>query len=90
MRESLVLLTAPDCHLCGHGAAVLDALGAPWREVSTTSPEGAELARRTPPLRPVLLAPDGEVIAYGRLSERRLRRELPRRGVPTGLERSHG
>ena len=71
----LVLLTAPDCHMCGHGRGVLDALGVPWREVSTSSAEGRELESSAPPMRPVLYA-DGRVIGYGRLSERRIRRQL--------------
>lgn len=71
----LVLLTAPDCHLCAHGRGVLDALGVPWREVSTSSVEGQELEASAPPMRPVLFA-DGRVIGYGRLSEGRVRRQL--------------
>jgi hypothetical protein len=71
-----VLLTAPDCHLCGHGREVLEELGSEWREVSTTSAEGQRPAVAAPPLRPVLYATDGSVVAYGRLSLKRLRRQL--------------
>ena len=87
---TLVLLSAPDCHLCAHGRAVLDTLreefGIDWREVSTESAEGERLALSAPPLRPVLFGSGGEVIACGRLSERRLRRELAslRGSLPTG------
>ena len=73
---TLILLTAPDCHLCSHAQRVLDDLGLGWREVSTDSPEGARLAAGAPPLRPLLLDPGGSVVAAGRLSARRLRRDL--------------
>lgn len=74
--SALVLLTAPDCHLCGHGRAVLHELGMPWREVSTEAEEGRRLAATAPPLRPVLYESDGRVLAYGRLSLKRLRKSL--------------
>lgn len=73
----LVFVTAEDCHLCEHGRAVLDELGVERREISSDSPESATLAERGVPLSflPVLI--DGEhVIAYGRLSAKRLRRDL--------------
>lgn len=74
--SGLVLLVAPDCHLCGHARAVLEGLGVYWREVGDDSPEGRRLAAAAPPLRPVLFALDGRVVAYGRLSSRRLARGL--------------
>lgn len=80
--SELILLTADDCHLCAHGRAVLDALASSgllqWREVDARSEEGRPLAATAPPLRPVLLTPDGRVLAYGRLSSQRLRRTLSR------------
>jgi hypothetical protein len=80
--SALVLLTAPDCHLCEHGKAVLDELAGEgrltWREVDAESEEGLRLAATAPPLRPVLYQSDGSVIAYGRLSDRRLRRQFDR------------
>lgn len=76
----LVLLTAPNCHLCDHARHVLDALvderHIDWREVRADSPEGRRLASAAPPLRPVLFTPDGHVLGYGRLSAKRLRRTL--------------
>ena len=72
----LTLLTAPDCHLCEHAKAVLGELGADWREVDSESPEGRMLAASAPPLRPVLYGAEGHVIAYGRLSLKRLRKQL--------------
>ncbi|MBI5104083.1 MAG: thioredoxin family protein [Solirubrobacterales bacterium] len=81
MRE-LVLLTEPDCHLCGHGRSVLDGLAAEgllsWREVRGGDDEGMRLSALAPPLRPVLFDRDGVVVAYGRLSEKRLRKRLAR------------
>ena len=76
----LVLLTSQDCHLCAHGREVLGALASEgrlsWREVDAESAEGLRLAAAAPPLRPVLFEPDGRIVAYGRLSAKRLRRQL--------------
>jgi hypothetical protein len=47
-----------------------------WHEVDADSDERRRLAPSAPPLRPVLFDPDGRVIAYGRLSAKRLRRQL--------------
>ena len=76
----LVLLTSQDCHLCTHGREVLGALASEgllnWREVDAEGAEGRQLAAAAPPLRPVLFDPDSRVVAYGRLSPKRLRRQL--------------
>ena len=77
--QSLTLLTDPECHLCRHSRQVLDVLSREdilrWREISTESEEGRSLvAAGAPPMRPVLYGETGTVIAYGRLSERRLRK----------------
>ena len=76
--NEFVLLTSAGCHLCAHGREVLAELAAEgrlqWREIDDRSEVGAVLARSAPPLRPVLLDPDGGVVAYGRLSARRLRK----------------
>ena len=76
----LLLVTGQDCHLCAHGREVLDALAGEgllsWREVDAESAEGRQLAAAAPPLRPVLFDPDSRVVAYGRLSPKRLRRQL--------------
>jgi hypothetical protein len=87
--RGLLLLTAPDCHLCAHARDVLDGLTADgllsWREIDADSEQGRRLAATAPPLRPVLFHPDGRVIGYGRLSAKRLRRHLqsPSRRLPT-------
>lgn len=74
------LLTATNCHLCTHGREVLAALAADglleWREIDSDSDLGRRLAAASPPLRPVLFDDQERVIAYGRLSERRLRKQL--------------
>jgi len=84
MRPFL-LLTAPGCHLCDHGRQVLNSLAAEqlltWREVDAGTDEGQNIAASAPPLRPVLYDPDGHVIAYGRLSARRLRRQQESRSA---------
>lgn len=84
MLPEYVLLTASDCHLCGHGREVLGTLAAEgaltWREIDADSDLGRRLAQTAPPLRPVLFDADERLIAYGRLSERRLRRQLASSG----------
>lgn len=72
----LLLLTAEDCHLCEHGKAVLNELGVDWREVGATSEEGARLTAVAPPMRPVLFTSEGRLVAYGRLSLKRLRKQF--------------
>ena len=85
--SAFVLLTAPDCHLCAHGREVLSELVAcgllTWREVESDSAEGQRLATAAPPLRPVLFDDAGRVLGYGRLSARRLRRQLRAAGSGT-------
>jgi len=74
---TLILVTGEDCHLCEHGRQVLAALGVDAREVAVDGEEAAALATRGIPLAFLPVLTDGErVIAYGRFSERRLRREL--------------
>ena len=73
---SLVLLTATDCHLCEHAKDVLAELGPDWREVHADSEEGQRLAGGAPPFRPVLYDSQGKLVAYGRLSLKRLRKQL--------------
>jgi hypothetical protein len=79
----VTLLTQGDCAMCEHAKEVLARVGADHPlevdEVALATPEGQELALR----HGVLFAPgvllDGEAFAYGRLSERKLRRALARR-----------
>ena len=75
--DQLVLVTTGDCHFCAHACQVLDELGLDPRRVEVGSDEAAELAGRGIPLAFLPVLTDGErVIAYGRFSEKRLRKEL--------------
>lgn len=77
--SSLLFITTDDCHLCEHGREVLDRLGVERREISDSSEEAAGLAASGIPLAFMPVLTDGaRVIAYGRLSEKRLRKELAR------------
>lgn len=70
-------MTSHDCHLCEHGRGVLDALGLEAREIDVESGEAQDLAAGGVPLAFLPVLWDGErVVAYGRFSEKRLRREL--------------
>lgn len=76
-EANLVLITSHDCHLCEHARGVLAELSLDVRELDVASEESRALAERGVPLvfLPVLF--DGEqVLAYGRFSEKRLRRDL--------------
>jgi hypothetical protein len=73
----LVLVTTGDCHFGERAHAVLDGLGVEARDLAVDSPEADALAARGIPLAFLPVLTDGErVVAYGRFSERRLRREL--------------
>ena len=73
----LVLVTADGCAFCARAHEVLDALGVYAREIDVGSPEAGELATRGIPLAFLPVLTDGrEVYAYGRFSEKRLRKEL--------------
>lgn len=75
--DELTLVTGADCHLCQHGRELLRSLGVPFREVDVSSPTAARMAEGGVPLvfLPVLVE-GTRLIAYGRLSEKRLRKEL--------------
>lgn len=76
-ERTLVLITSSDCHLCARARTVLAALGLTAREVDVESREARELAEAGAPLAFLPVLWDGErVLAYGRLSERALRRKL--------------
>lgn len=76
---ALVVVTQEECHFCEHAHEVLGALGVAAREINVDSAEAQALADRGIPLAFLPVLTDGErVIAYGRFSERRLRKELAR------------
>ena len=75
--RTLLLVTTDDCHLCERAHEVLDALGAVVREVAVDSAEADALAARGLALAFLPVLTDGErVLAYGRFSEKHLRKEL--------------
>jgi glutaredoxin len=75
--QDLVLVTSNDCHLCTHGHDVLAHLGIAARDVDVDSEEAQELANAGAPLSFLPVLWDGKrVVAYGRFSEKRLRKEL--------------
>jgi hypothetical protein len=79
----VLLLTEESCTYCDHARDVLARVGREFpmtvRSLELASPEGEAMAAGAG----FLFAPgvliDGEPFSYGRLSERRLRRELRRR-----------
>ncbi len=81
-RITILLLTEEQCGFCEQAKEILDRLSREyWLSVSTLdmgSPEGQRLAMQGGLLFPPGLFIDGEPFSYGRLSERKLRRELDR------------
>lgn len=78
----VLLLTQDHCALCDQAKAVLERLAAEF-PLSVTTVDLASSEGQTLATRGVLFPPgiflDGEPFSYGRLSERKLRRELHRR-----------
>jgi hypothetical protein len=74
-------VTAPACHSCDHGRAVLTEIAErvplDVREVSLDSDEGRQLLAVHRFAFPPAVIVDGRLIAHGRLSGRRLARLLP-------------
>lgn len=80
---ALLLLTQEHCGFCEQALDILERLSREyWLSVSTLdmgSPEGQRLAMQGGLLFPPGILIDGKPFSYGRLSERKLRRELDRR-----------
>lgn len=75
--NELVYVTTEGCHFCEHGRGVLDELAVERREIAADSDEASALAARGIPLAFLPVLTDGaRVVAYGRLSAKRLRKEL--------------
>lgn len=75
--EGLLLVTSADCHFCERARGVLATVGIEAREVAVDSDEARSLAQRGVPLAFLPVLTDGaRVIAFGRFSERHLRRAL--------------
>jgi glutaredoxin len=79
----VVLLTQEQCDFCAQAKAILERLQQEYPLTLTMldlrTPEGEALAARHGLLFPPGLLLDGEPFSYGRLSERKLRKELERR-----------
>ncbi len=73
----LVLITGSDCHLCERARDVLDSLSFEAREIDVESGEAHQLSASGVPLAMLPVLWDGQrVLAYGRFSERALRRKV--------------
>ena len=88
---AITLLTQPDCVLCEHAKRVLARVGADHpievTELDLASEQGRALAARAGVhFAPGLLV-DGRPFGYGRISERRLRRNLQRLAAGPELNR---
>ena len=85
MMVLVTLLTAPDCELCQHAKTVLARVGEDHdltiEVLSTQTEQGRRLMVEHRVAFPPGILLDGEPFSHGRLSERRLRRELERRQV---------
>jgi len=81
MTSRLTLVTAVDCHLCGHARDVAQRLAAELKveivELAWESPEADVVRRDGVPFPPALYA-DDELLGYGRISEGGVRRRLAR------------
>lgn len=77
---NVTLLTTQDCALCEQAKEVLQRLTAEFdlhiQQVDVASDVGRELAQRAGMAFPPAVLIDDEPFSYGRLSERKLRREL--------------
>ena len=90
MMVLVTLLTAPDCELCEHAKAVLARVGEDHdltiEVLSTQTEQGRRLMVEHRVAFPPGILLDGEPFSHGRLSERRLRRELERRSTARRAE----
>ena len=76
-ERDLLLITSDGCHFCVRAHEVLDRLGLEAREIDVGNDEALRLAEAGVPLAFLPVLWDGErVLAYGRFSEKRLRKEL--------------
>ena len=77
VTSALTLITSDDCHLCERARTLVDELGVEVREISIDSAEARGFAERGFALAFLPVLTDGRrVVAYGRFSEKRLKREL--------------
>jgi glutaredoxin len=82
----VTVLSAPHCELCEHAKKVLARVSADYdieiSVISDESEEGRALMMEHLVAFPPGVLLDGHLFSYGRLSERRLRRQLERSGAP--------
>ncbi len=80
----ITLVVSTHCDLCDHAAAILHRLTQELplevEVLPLDSPRGQEVALASGMAFPPAVLIDGRPFSYGRLSERKLRRELARRG----------
>ncbi len=85
-RLRVTVLSAPACELCEHARAVLARVGEDHdldvEELSAHTEQGRRLMLEHRVAFPPGILLDGKPFSYGRLSERKLRRELERRSAP--------
>lgn len=78
----LVYLTSPDCAFCADGRAIVERLardmGLVVAEVPWDSPQGKALVERGGAFFPPAVYLDDRLLGYGRVSERKLRKQLAR------------
>jgi glutaredoxin len=82
----ITVITKPDCHYCDDAKHLLQRLapelGLEVEEIDLVTPAGQALAVASGMVFPPAILINGAPFSYGRLSERRLRRELARRRSP--------
>ena len=89
----VVLLTRQTCAFCADAKEILDRLAAEFSlsvwVIDLDSAEGQELALRGGVMFPPGIFVGGDLVCYGRPSERRIRRELERRLVTRATPDAH-
>ena len=83
----VTVLTRENCSFCDQAKEIVTRLAQEYpltlRELDMDSPAGQELAERGGVMFPPGIFLDEEPFSYGRLSEKKLRRELDRRVSPS-------
>ena len=91
MATDVVVLAQRDCALCDQAKNVLGRIAEDVplsiTEIALDSLDGRRIAADAGVMFPPGIVVDGMPFSYGRLSERKLRRELRRRSVQAGAAR---
>lgn len=81
----VVLLTQDHCKLCEHAKEVLDRVAGDFplavEKIELHGERGRDMAAAGGVMFPPGILVEGELFGYGRLSERKLRKELARRAA---------